>query len=394
MSAACITGLAIFALTGLPQQARAPAPQPVMVPQAIVEVATKSDRLDIASRKKPAGDLRLGISEAGSDETIAQALQDVEARVGSLLARHDRLAQMLDDLANGGLKLDVSSGDLVPRSVPVLRFGKPRLLDGQVVRNHPLDGFAHSVRAEIQVAKTEPPERAAARVDLANTQLDVLAIRQFGVLDRIEKAVEGKRDELASVPRALGISVPAPEPASDDETGLGGPLIPLSGTKAAVYAFETRIEAVELTLAHLTDIGQIINRLPIRRPVGSQASVSSRFGPRMDPFLGRPAMHQGLDFRASRGTEVFAAGAGKVIGASRRGGYGKVVEIDHGQGLTSRYAHLSRILVKPGQVISAGEIIGKVGSTGRSTGPHLHFEVRRNGTARNPDAYLRAGRRI
>ncbi|MEZ5877051.1 MAG: M23 family metallopeptidase [Tepidamorphaceae bacterium] len=154
------------------------------------------------------------------------------------------------------------------------------------------------------------------------------------------------------------------------------------------------MEAVELTLANLSDIGRIVTRLPIRKPVGDGASISSGFGPRTDPFLGKPAMHQGLDFRASKGEEVMAAGAGTVLSAGRHGGYGNMVEIDHGQGLTSRYAHLSRIMVKAGDIVTPGQLIGKVGSTGRSTGPHLHFEVRRNGAARNPITYIRAGRKL
>jgi murein DD-endopeptidase MepM/ murein hydrolase activator NlpD len=137
----------------------------------------------------------------------------------------------------------------------------------------------------------------------------------------------------------------------------------------------------------------MVSRLPVGSPVPGQ-KTSSNFGRRSDPFLHRAAMHSGLDFRARRGHPVHATGAGKVIKAGYNGGYGRMVEISHGNGLTTRYAHMSRILVKVGQKISVGKIVGKVGSTGRSTGPHLHYEVRHQGRAQNPARYVRAGAKL
>jgi murein DD-endopeptidase MepM/ murein hydrolase activator NlpD len=122
--------------------------------------------------------------------------------------------------------------------------------------------------------------------------------------------------------------------------------------------------------------------------------MSSNFGSRADPFLGSAAFHAGIDFRSPQGRKVEATAAGKVIVAGRSGGYGNLVEIDHGKGLTTRYAHLSRIDVGVGESVKAGDVIGRVGSTGRSTGPHLHYETRRDGVAVNPVRYLDAGRRI
>nr|WP_246472886.1 M23 family metallopeptidase [Pelagibacterium limicola] len=114
----------------------------------------------------------------------------------------------------------------------------------------------------------------------------------------------------------------------------------------------------------------------------------------MDPFLKRTAFHAGIDFRAPTGTPILAAASGTVIHAGPNGGYGKMVDIDHGNGLVTRYAHMSSIGVHEGQVITGGERIGLAGSTGRSTGPHLHFEVRRNDTAIDPARFLAAGRAL
>ena len=122
--------------------------------------------------------------------------------------------------------------------------------------------------------------------------------------------------------------------------------------------------------------------------------MTSPFGARTDPFKGTEAYHTGMDLAATTGTRVLAAGAGKVAFAGPRSGYGNLVEIDHGDGIVSRYGHLSAILVAPGDTVATGDLIGKSGSTGRSTGPHLHFELRRGGTPINPNTFLKAGRTL
>ncbi len=116
---------------------------------------------------------------------------------------------------------------------------------------------------------------------------------------------------------------------------------------------------------------------------------SSDFGYRIDPFSGMKAFHEGVDFPAPKGTPVVAAASGKVIRASKHPQYGKIVEIDHGNGLTTRYAHNSELLVNEGDLVVSGQAIATVGSTGRSTGAHLHFEVRLNGVAQNPARFLK-----
>lgn len=128
--------------------------------------------------------------------------------------------------------------------------------------------------------------------------------------------------------------------------------------------------------------------LPNSSPVVA-AYRSSSYGWRIDPFNNRRAFHSGLDFTADSGTPIYAAADGVVKFASRHAGYGKLVKIDHGSGLETRYAHASKILVKPGERIAKGQMIAKVGSTGRSTGPHLHYEIRLNGVALDPRKYLK-----
>ncbi|MDP2879220.1 MAG: M23 family metallopeptidase [Sulfuricella sp.] len=127
--------------------------------------------------------------------------------------------------------------------------------------------------------------------------------------------------------------------------------------------------------------------IPSTRPV-TTGWYSSNYGYRIDPFTGQKAFHEGVDFMADSGTAIHAAGGGIVVYADTYAGYGNMIEIDHGNGLISRYAHASKVLAKVGDVVMKGQKIGEVGNTGRSTGPHLHFEVRHRGAPQNPEHYL------
>nr|WP_255769669.1 M23 family metallopeptidase [Maritalea mediterranea] len=156
--------------------------------------------------------------------------------------------------------------------------------------------------------------------------------------------------------------------------------------QAANYALDA--------LSRYEQAKQHIQAVPIFRPLPVSYGLSSRFGNRRDPFTGRSAFHSGLDFRAPTGAKVTAMGVGKVTFAGRKGGYGNAVEITHLNGLVTRYAHLSKIKVKRGQKVDRTTIIGLVGSTGRSTGPHLHLEVRKNDKPTDPARYINVGNKL
>jgi len=180
----------------------------------------------------------------------------------------------------------------------------------------------------------------------------------------------------------------------------GGPLVqptPLSATdlQSALDALSRQIEArgdtLSLIESQLLDERVRKSMLPTTLPVLAQWNASS-FGWRIDPFTGERALHEGVDFAADVGTPIVAAAGGVVITSERHPEYGNMVEIDHGNDLTTRYAHLSRILVKPGTLVRRGQEIAVSGSTGRSTGPHLHFEVRLRGNAQNPNRFLQSAK--
>ena len=175
----------------------------------------------------------------------------------------------------------------------------------------------------------------------------------------------------------------------DDEDAIGGPYL----APEATTAFENSISDLDVALDKLERVKAIALKLPFANPAPNR-KITSLFGNRIDPFFGKLAMHAGIDFRQKTGSEVKATGAGVVIHAGIAGGYGIMVEIDHGNGITTRYGHLSKVLVKEGDIVEADELIALSGSTGRSTGPHLHYEVRRNGNAVDPMRFLNAGLKL
>jgi len=154
--------------------------------------------------------------------------------------------------------------------------------------------------------------------------------------------------------------------------------------------FEGRISHVREMIFTSAELYDGLSQIPARVPITGKRQVTSGFGMRRDPFLGSMAMHSGLDFRARQGEQVMATADGEVSFAGRAGGYGNMVEITHANGLVSRYAHLSAIAVREGEKLNAGHVIGRVGSTGRSTGPHLHYELKLNDKPINPRRFLNA----
>src|SRR5450830_157133 len=180
--------------------------------------------------------------------------------------------------------------------------------------------------------------------------------------------------------------------------GQGGPLVrnsPLSELDLQKYIAELMAK-IDFDTDHLSSLeakllqqSVLKDTLPNSSPVEA-AFNSSSFGWRIDPFNGEKAFHEGLDFPAATGTPIYAAAGGIVSFAEQTSDYGKLVKIDHGSGLETRYAHSSKILVKVGERVEKGQEIAEVGNTGRSTGPHLHYEIRLNGNALDPRQYLKA----
>ncbi len=173
--------------------------------------------------------------------------------------------------------------------------------------------------------------------------------------------------------------------------GKGGPFIPVGENLTDDNGFVSRVSAIQARAAEVQALDDAIESLPVGHPVGTETYQTSSFGLRQDPFTKRPTMHHGLDFGGQRSSPIVATAGGVVSYVGRRGTYGRVVEIDHGHGFKTRYAHLHKTFVKRGQKVDKGFKIGGMGSTGRSTATHLHYEVHFQGRAYDPTKFLKAG---
>ena len=217
--------------------------------------------------------------------------------------------------------------------------------------------------------------------------LDRVERRQAMALGQMEDRYAGKVRRIRDAFAQLGLKLDMAPRAT------GGPFVPVK-LPAQNQEFGRALLRVSLARADADALATTLLRVPVRKPVAGEIDETSPFGIRMDPFVHEAAMHTGIDFRGDIGEPIHATAAGTVTIAGWSGGYGKMVEIDHGNGLSTRYGHLSEIDVSVGDSVRIGQVVGKLGSTGRSTGPHLHYETRVNGEAVNPQKFLDAGDRL
>jgi murein DD-endopeptidase MepM/ murein hydrolase activator NlpD len=232
----------------------------------------------------------------------------------------------------------------------------------------------------------EPRRAASPAMPFTLEQLGALSGRLF--------KLESQASQLSE---RLGTPAKTPAAAAGKKPGTGGPMLPPRATDDIpdalddLGALEARFASIEQQMALVADASATRNlelmRLPTRLPI-EDAELTSTFGNREDPITGRRAFHAGIDFAAEPGTEIHAAAGGTVSFAGFRSDFGWMVEIDHGNGFSTRYAHASKLLVKPNALVTPGEVVAMSGSTGRSTGPHLHFEVLQHGEPADPRRFL------
>lgn len=239
-----------------------------------------------------------------------------------------------------------------------------------------------------QAYSAYPGEPLEARLERLSASLERIEREQTA---RLASLVKPTQEAAHRLRRAFDVAgLPVERYLAGSKTAFaGGPYVPLSGeTRDALFARE--LSAAQVAATTLDGLRRALPSVPLRKPLTGDAETTSTFGYRIDPFFGRPALHTGIDLRDDYGAPVRATAGGTVVAAGPNGGYGYMVEVDHGDGLATRYAHLSAISVAVGQQLAAGAPVGRVGSTGRSTGPHLHYEVRMDGEPVDPARFLRA----
>ncbi|TIR32237.1 MAG: M23 family metallopeptidase [Mesorhizobium sp.] len=353
----------------------------------------------------------------------ARMQQAYEDRISALRAQVDRITsrQLLDQQL-----METKVGELLERQTQLsLRHGRlgPLLERGESeVGTPPAAGTAASAKPEkrADVADAQPRSYSVASVganigagdtrpfSLWSTRSDPLpsdtaadrADKLFVSISESLKAIESQQltriatladnayrnaDAISQALEAAGLPVDSDFGKSD----TGGPLIPLDSS----MTFDSKVRELDEALDALDRLKTEARRLPLANPAPGR-SVTSPFGVRTDPLLGTAALHSGMDFRAPTGMPAKVTAPGVVVKAGWNGGYGRMVEVDHGNGFATRYGHLSKINVTVGKRLNAGDVIGKTGSSGRSTGPHLHYEIRHNGEAIDPLRFLRVGKKV
>jgi len=242
------------------------------------------------------------------------------------------------------------------------------------------------------------------RIDYLENRMKELQDTHEQMLADIRSTTSGKIKEIESVLAATGMDkkmlvqkaeaqqkreAARKEKYGRIENGRGGPYQPAKSTMLKQKDTELYFDLKRLMTLH-----DIVQSMPINKPLHTAYRVTSGFGTRVDPFRGSLAFHSGMDMAAPFGTKIVASTDGRVTFTGYKGAYGNMVDVEHGFGFVSRYGHLSKILVKTGQFVKKGQAIAVQGSTGRSTGQHLHYEVRYNNKPLNPKNFLKAGENV
>ncbi len=248
--------------------------------------------------------------------------------------------------------------------------------------------------ADATVTSMDKPELLA-RVALLEKQVNDLKASKEDIIARVKMKTSGQIDDLEAIieqtglsPRDLKRNVVLKNDKQKNSGGVGGPFIPDSS-----YLPSKEEADLYVRLDELAALKQIIKILPLASPM-KNGDTQSHFGRRIDPFSGRLAFHSGLDISGPNGSRIMTTSDGKVKKAEWSSTYGNYVDVDHGYGISTRYAHLSEISVTEGQKVKKGDVVGIQGSTGRSTGNHLHYEVRYREQTLNPKKFLDAGRYV
>ena len=321
--------------------------------------------------------------EAGAQAT---ALAEARSRAGA----HAATALSALQAIGGGAPTDGDIGAaraFAPLGTLARPAAKPRPLDPGPETLSRAEPAADRLTGELSAAAADASLDPNARIGLVDYSLDRVERAQVAAVAGVANAARAAAHRFERVIERTGLAVT--DLTAPEGGGVGGPYMPL---ETGGGAFDRAVSQASRDIEAAARLRRLMPHLPLSYPLSGQASMSSPFGYRADPFLGRPALHPGVDLVQSYGAEIKATAIGRVTHAGPMGGYGNCVEIDHGNGVATRFGHMSEVLAEVGQTVRAGDAIGKIGSTGRSTGPHLHYEVRIDGEPVDPERFLTAER--
>ena len=296
----------------------------------------------------------------------------------SLLSREAKVVSAENRIAAYRKDVDAVAGDLDRRQAFIEKMVK------SYVGELPADAKPGETVSDSSKETSKTVDKVSMTVPEA-APLAVIEARQLAFAERLTRFADRRSAAAESAMRKLGLNPERMLATLEDRSAMGGPFIALLPSREG--AVDPRLRRLGLSLARMDALQRGLQGIPQVIPAAAKY-ITSGFGYRSDPFVGQAAFHAGIDFKGPIGAPIFSAANGKVAFVGRRPGYGNSIDIDHGNGLHTRYAHMSAFRARPGQTVTAGQLIGAVGSTGRSTGPHLHFEVRLRGQPVNPRPFL------
>ena len=302
---------------------------------------------------------------------VGQSLAGADRR--SLLEREAAVASAESRVARYRTNLDAVAGDLGRRQDFLEKAvqGMIRPIPGSLPKGSATDSSGETAKAVRKISQVMPEATGLARIEA----------RQIAFAERLTRFADDRANAASGAIRKVGLN---PQTVmAEDARAQGGPLIRIGGN------LDPRFLRLAASLGRMSAMNTGLAHIPNTMPASFEY-ISSGFGVRTDPIEGGAAFHPGLDFKGPKGAPIYAAAAGTGSFTGVRQGYGNCVEISHGHGMVTRYAHMSRIIAHLGQQVTPGTPIGAIGSTGRSTGPHLHFEVRVNDRPVNPRPFLEA----
>ncbi len=315
--------------------------------------------------------------------TLQQNLMSAESKLMSSKQQRDEIAAAKDDL-----KFRLSSIEKSMRNLNT--------------RNFELKGDLSSVTGNLESALAERNEarslgdRLTKRVADLKKTIANLNDSEKNVVARLTRKTSDEISNLETFINRTGLKAGKLVAKMEKDAtgkGQGGPFVELRSNAEPGEFLKASISNLDNRVARLQNLKNLVAVMPLAAPM-DYFSISSHFGKRKDPINRRWAMHYGLDLVGAVGTSVFVTAPGTVVKAGFKGKFGKFIEVDHGLGFKTRYGHLNKVLVKRGQKVNYRKKIGLLGNTGRSTGPHLHYEVLHNNNPRNPWRFIKAGRYV
>jgi murein DD-endopeptidase MepM/ murein hydrolase activator NlpD len=329
---------------------------------------------------------RQAAMQVAYEDRVAELRAQIDRITSRQLLNQEQFEQKLDLLLKRQATLDQRTTTLADDLLATGSIARTRKGQRDAQIEIPRPSPLKDTDREARLTPHADTHGFAGTLTRVSRSLDKIEDRQTALLDGVEAHFDAKARHMRDVLDDLGVDAKTRKPAA-----MGGPFVP---ARPGASAFDRQLYRVNIARAQVDRINRALVTVPVRKPISGELEMSSPFGVRTDPFLGRPAMHTGLDLRGDKGEPVHVTADGKVTVAGWEGGYGRMVEVDHGHGLATRYGHLSEIDVKAGQSVHVGQTIGRIGSTGRSTGPHLHYETRINDEPVDPRKFLQAGRRL